>query len=113
MLVLVEAPAVFVTGAFLCGFGGRLLLTSALMGRVDKLVVHTVVQLTVVIDLVLPVLVSTPRSKLNQAFLVNHGCLLFVHVLKLPIIGHRGVEGGENDRLGGGVAQGGIHRVKV
>ena len=75
--------------------------------------VHTIVQLTVVIDFVLPVLVSTPCGKLNQAFLVNHGRLLLVYVLELPIIGHRGVEGGEYDRLSGGVTQGGIHRVKV
>ena len=115
MLVLVEAPSVFVTGALLRGFGcgGWLLLPSAVMRGIHELVVHTIVQLTVVVDLVLPVLVSAPRGKLNQAFLVNHGRLLLVYVLELPIIGHRGVEGGEYDRLSRGVAQGGIHRVKV
>ena len=75
--------------------------------------VYTVVQLTVVIDLVLSVLVSAPRGKLNQAFLIDHGCLLPVNILKLPIIGHRRVEGSKYDRLSRGVAQGSIHRVKV
>ena len=59
--------------------------------------IYTVVQLTVVIDLVLSVLVSAPRGKLNQAFLVDHWRLLPVNIFKLPIIGHRGVEGGKYD----------------
>ena len=75
--------------------------------------VYTVVQLTVVIDLVLPVLVSAPRGKLNQAFLVDHWRLLPVNILKLPIIRDRRVEWGKYDRLSGGVAQGSIHRIKV
>ena len=72
---------------------------SSVVGRVDKLVVDSVVQLAVVVDLVLSVLIATPGRKLNQSFLFNHRCLSLVDGFKLSVIRHRRIERGQDNAL--------------
>jgi hypothetical protein len=67
------------------------------VGRVHKFMINAVVKLTVVIDFILPVLITASCSKLNEGFLVDKRCLSLVDSFKLSIIRYRRVEGSQDD----------------
>ena len=75
--------------------------------------VDTVIELTVVVDLVLSILVAAPGCKLNEGFLLDHRGLFTVDFFKLAVVTHRAVEWGKDYGLRRGISQGRIHRVKV
>ena len=50
--------------------------SGSIIRRIDKLVIHSIVQFAVVVDFVLPILISASCSILNQGFLINSRGLL-------------------------------------
>jgi hypothetical protein len=55
---------------------------------IHELVIHTVVQFRIIVDLILSILVSAPCSKSYNCFLVDHGSMLLESREKFTIITH-------------------------
>jgi len=91
----------------------RLALLVAVLARVDELVVDAVVQLRIVVDFVLAVLVPASCRELKNVALVLHLRHFHYGAEESGQVGHRAVEGREDHRLRGGIAQGLVHRVQV
>lgn len=82
LLLLARVDHIALLGTPLYGF-----LPSLVRG-VHELVIHTIVQLAVVVDLVLSVLVPAPRCEFDEGLLLHHRSLPSIDSLELPIIAH-------------------------